>query len=72
MLQNCLLIPLFLKRKHADAINADMGGTEMGTGLGKALDSQMPSVPTSLFLLTDGEVSWISIHQTLIPALILS
>ena len=57
ILQNCLLTPLLLKRQHVDAMKADMGGTEMKMGLEKALDSQMRSIPTSLFFLTDGEVS---------------
>ncbi|KDR72640.1 hypothetical protein GALMADRAFT_142939 [Galerina marginata CBS 339.88] len=56
ILETCLLTRLLLKRQHVDAMNADMGGTEMETGLGSALDSRMRSVPTSLFLLTDGEV----------------
>jgi hypothetical protein len=50
-------MPLLLKRQHVDTMNADMGGTEIYAGLENALDSQMRSIPTSLFLLTDGEVS---------------
>jgi hypothetical protein len=52
-----LLTPLFLKRRHVDAMKADMDGTEMKMGLENTLNSQMQSIPTSLFFLTDGEVS---------------
>ena len=38
-------------------MKADMAGTEMKKGLENALDSQMQLIPTSLFFLTDGEVS---------------
>ncbi|KDR71710.1 hypothetical protein GALMADRAFT_143511 [Galerina marginata CBS 339.88] len=41
---------------HVNSISADMGpGTEVKIGLENALRSRNPSIPTSLFLLTDGQ-----------------
>ncbi|KDR71708.1 hypothetical protein GALMADRAFT_776428 [Galerina marginata CBS 339.88] len=47
---------LDVARRHVDSMSADMGGTEIKSGLESALGSRKRSVPMSLFLLTDGEV----------------
>ncbi|PPQ89186.1 hypothetical protein CVT25_001154 [Psilocybe cyanescens] len=41
---------------HVNAMDANMGGTEIESGVRNVLSSRNTSVPTSIFLLTDGEV----------------
>ncbi|KAH9925324.1 uncharacterized protein B0H18DRAFT_1085308 [Fomitopsis serialis] len=41
---------------HADSMEADMGGTEIGSALDTVLKSRTTAGPTSVFVLTDGEV----------------
>ncbi|KZT66845.1 VIT-domain-containing protein [Daedalea quercina L-15889] len=41
---------------HVDSMDADMGGTEITSVVDSALQSRTTSRPTSVFILTDGEV----------------
>ncbi|KZT66843.1 VIT-domain-containing protein [Daedalea quercina L-15889] len=41
---------------HVDSMSADMGGTEIASALDSILESRITTRPTSVFVLTDGEV----------------
>ncbi|KAH9830990.1 uncharacterized protein C8Q71DRAFT_862124 [Rhodofomes roseus] len=41
---------------HADSMGANMGGTEIGSVLNSVLKTRTTAKPTSVFVLTDGEV----------------
>ncbi|KAI0916398.1 hypothetical protein AcW1_008870 [Taiwanofungus camphoratus] len=41
---------------HVDSMTANMGGTEIGAALNGAINSRVKTLPTSFFVLTDGEV----------------
>ena len=45
-----------LQTKHVDDMNANYGGTEIRRALQQVFDSRSMRLPTSCFLLTDGEV----------------
>jgi hypothetical protein len=42
--------------RHIDSMQADMGGTKIQEVLGNIFASRTGTVPTSVFLLTDGMV----------------
>ena len=43
--------------QHVDSMSANFGGTEMLAALEKVFRSRCAQLPTSCFVLTDGEVS---------------
>ena len=48
-------------------MNADYGGTDILGALDKTLSSKNPTIPTAVFVLTDGEVS---VHSSLTVSII--
>jgi hypothetical protein len=50
----------FAKTVHVDSMEADNPGTEIRQALHHVLNSRTRSIPTAVFVLTDGEVSVIS------------
>lgn len=51
------------KTTHVDSMEANYGGTEIRQALQHVLNSRTTSMPTAVFVLTDGEVSVISTHR---------
>jgi hypothetical protein len=49
--------------KHVDRMHADLGGTEIESALHSVFNSRNSTIPTSIFLLTDGEVSGHSLNR---------
>ena len=47
---------MLLQTRHVDQMSADFGGTEMRSALEKVFKSRCAQLPTSCFILTDGEV----------------
>ena len=43
--------------QHIDTMSANYGGTEMRSALQQAFSLRKSNIPTSVFVLTDGEVS---------------